>query len=77
MTLQTNRFIAIATDECVLCWRRPFLELDTHAFRAGGDEHLSAGEEHIENARSNFSHTHSQLHVPATSKQNLYVTVYA
>ena len=30
--------------------------METHLFRAGG-EHFSAGDEHIENMRSNFSHT--------------------
>ena len=29
-----------------LCWRLTFLALDAHAFRAGGDEHFSAGDEH-------------------------------
>ena len=52
MTLQANRFVAIATDERVLCWRRTFLVLDAHAFRAGGDEHFSAGDEHVKNVRS-------------------------
>ena len=33
--------------------------LDTQAFRAGGDEHFSAGDEHVANAHSNFSHTHT------------------
>ena len=31
---------------------------------AGGDEHFSAGDEHVENARSNFSPTQTQ---PAAS----------
>ena len=29
-------------------------------FRAG-EEHLSAGDEHVENTRSNFGHTYTQL----------------
>ena len=46
------------------------MALDTHAFRAGGDEHFSAGDEHVETCvQISITHTHSQL--PATSKQNL------
>ena len=52
-------FIAIATNKRILCWRQTFLVLDTHAFCAGGDEHSSARDEHVENTRSNFSHTHT------------------
>ena len=79
MTLRTNRFnLFVRADERVLCWRRTFLALDTHAFRAGGDEHFSAGDEHFSagdehvetRVRISVTHTHSQL--PATSKQNLY-----
>ena len=69
ITVQTNGFIAIATDKRGLCWRWTFLALDTHTFRAGGDEHFIAWDEHVKNACSNFRHTHSQL--LATSKQNL------
>ena len=39
-----------------------FLALDTHAFCAGGDELFSAGDEHVENVCSNFSHTHTHTH---------------
>ena len=71
MTLQTDRLIAIASDERIVCCRRTFLALDTHAFCTGGDEHFSAGDEHVETCvRISITHTHSQL--PATSKQNLY-----
>ena len=54
MTLQANRFIAIETDERVLCLRQTSLALGKHMFRAGGNEHFSAGDEQDENARSNF-----------------------
>ena len=58
ITLPTNMFIA--SDERVLCWGRALLTLEANAFCAG-DEHFSAGDQHIENTRSSFSHTHTQL----------------
>ena len=51
--------------------------LVTNTFGSGdehfsaGDEQFSAGDERVENARSNFSHTHTQLAIPTTSKHNL------
>ena len=54
ITLPTNMFIA--RDERDLCWGRALLTLEAKAFRAG-DEHFSAEEKRIENARSSFSHT--------------------
>ena len=47
-------------DECILCRTQTLLVLETNAFHAG-DEHFSAGNECIENVRSNFSHAHTQL----------------
>ena len=54
ITLQTNMFIAGA--ECVFCWGRTLLVLETSMF-CTGDEHFSAGDERIENAYLSFSHT--------------------
>ena len=54
----------IASDKLVLCWGLTVLALETNVFHAG-DEHFSAGDEHVENARLGFSqtqtHTHTQL----------------
>ena len=50
ITLQANAFIA--SDERALCWSGDeHLVLEMNAFRAG--------DEHAENAHSNFSHTHT------------------
>ena len=69
--IETNTFGA--GDEYFWRWRRTLLALETNSFRAG-DELVSrwrrtrfalqtnsfrAGDKHNENARSNFSHTHS------------------
>ena len=46
----------IASDERVLCWGRTLLALErVHP----EDEHFSAGDERVENARSSVSHTHT------------------
>ena len=45
ITLQTNDFIA--SDECVLCWRRTLMMLETNLLRAG--------DKHVGNIHSNFS----------------------
>ena len=63
MTLQTNSFITIVTNERVLCWRRTFLVLDMHAFRSGGDEHFNAGDEHIKTGvQTSVTYTHTHTH---------------
>ena len=56
ITLQASMFIT--SNKRVLCWRRTPLALEMNTFRAG-DEHFGPGDEHIENARSNFNHTHT------------------
>ena len=62
ITLQTNMFIA--SDKCALYWGQHFrrwrqtpLALETNVFHTG-DEHDSAGDEHVEYAHSSFSHKH-------------------
>ena len=49
-------------DEHVYCAgdESTLLGMETNEFRTG-DKHFSAGNEHIENTRSNFRHTHSQV----------------
>ena len=58
ITLQTKMFIA--SYKCALCWGQTLLVLEMNAFHAG-NEHFSAGDEHVENVRLNFSQaqTHS------------------
>ena len=51
----------IASDESILYWGRTLLALKANTFLAG-DEHFSTEDEHVENAPSSFSHTHTQLH---------------
>ena len=52
ITLQTNIFIA--SDECILCWGRTLLALETNAF-CGGNKRFSAGGKHVENTRLSVS----------------------
>ena len=73
MTLQVNRFIAIATDKRVLFWRQTFLALDMHAFCAGGDEQSSSGDKHVENTHLNFSHTHTASYQRLPNRTYMYV----
>ena len=42
----------------LLCWRWALLAGGGNAF-CHSDEHFSAGNEHVENASSNFTHTHT------------------
>ena len=60
MILQINRFIALATEHFWWWTRTRFVLMETNTLV----------DEHIENLRSKFVLTHSQL--PAASKQNLY-----
>ena len=50
-----------------------FLVLDAHPFCAGGDEHFSAGDEHVKNARSNFSHTHKASYQRLPNRTYMYI----
>ena len=61
VTLKTNAFSVSGNH--VLCWRWKLLVLGTNV--------LSAGDKWIENTRLNFSHTHAQLPIPVSYKQNL------
>ena len=78
MTLQTNRFIAIATNERVLCWRRTFLALDEHFWHWTRTHFVLVETNSLvvemntlkTRVRISVPHTHSQL--PSTSKLNLY-----
>ena len=54
--------------------------LETNTFGTGknafcaSDKHFSAGNERVENARSNFTHTHTASYiVPATFKQTYLI----
>ena len=53
--------VFIASAKLVLCWRRTLLALEANVFHAG-DEHFSAGDEHVENVHLKFSHTHTDTH---------------
>ena len=56
ITLKAKVFIA--SNECVLCWRQTLLTLEMNAVHTG-DEHFSAGDEHVQIGHSDFSHTHT------------------
>ena len=58
--LQKNMFIA--SDECVSWWGRTLLALESNAFHAG-DEHFSAGDARVKNARSSYQGLSSRIYV--------------
>ena len=59
---------------CLLCWEWTLLALGQIFFGAGdericaGDKHFGAGDEYVENARSNFSHTHTHTQVASCQR---------
>ena len=62
---------------CLLCWRRTVLALETNTLLAE-DEHFSAGDQRVENARSNFmqphTHTASYQRLPNRSYVEMIAT---
>ena len=59
-----------------MCWRWTILAMEMDAFSAGG-KHFSAGDERVESAHSNFSHTHTHTAIHQRLPNKPYVKMIA